>query len=290
MSERRARLVRAAPWIFIVIWASGYVVAEYGLPYAEPLTFLSIRFLLIVAMMLGLAWIARAPWPRGRAAGHIAVAGLGLQAGYLSGVWGAVELGMPAGVIALIVNTQPILTAFAGPLIGERVTGRQWVGLALGFGGVALVVEHNVAADGLSLASIALALMALVSMTAGTLYQKRFCPSFDLRTGQAIQFSASLVILIPLALLIETQEIDGNARFWGAMAWSVLVLTGGGISLLYLMLRHGEATTVTSYLYLVPPITALIAWIVVGTPVTAVALTGMVIAALGVWFVVRPSP
>ena len=284
-----SRLIRFFPAIFIFIWASGYVVAKFGLPYAEPLTFLCLRYSGVVVMMLLLAIFMHAPWPSKKQVLPIAVAGVLMQAGYLGGIWCAVKLGMPAGVAALIANIQPILTAVAGPLIGERVRGKQWFGLALGISGVALVVSNKISAIGLSGASIALAVMALFSMTTGTLYQKRFCPAVDVRTGQVIQFAASLLVTLPFALMLETQTIQYTARFFIAMAWSVLVLSGIGISVLFVMIRHGEATKVTSYMYLVPAVTALMAWLMFGESFTLTAATGMLIALAGVALVVRPS-
>lgn len=275
------------PYLFVFIWASGYVVAKFGLPYAEPLTFLSVRYVLVVLMMLLLARLASAPWPTSpRAFTHIAVAGVLMQAGYLGGVWCAIKLGMPAGVAALIVNTQPILTAIAGRSLGERVVARQWLGLVLGLAGVGLVVADKVTLIGMTGWSIGLAIFALLSMTAGTIYQKRFCPSFDVRTGQVIQFVASLAFTLPLALLLESNRIEWTAQFIGALAWSVLVLSGLGISLLFVMIRHGTATLVTSYLYLVPPVTAIMAWLMFDETFSLAAAVGMAMTVAAVALVV----
>lgn len=283
---RSSPLLRFLPVIFIL--ASGYVVAKYGLPYAEPLTFLCLRYLGVIVFMLALTIGMRAPWPRREAWLPIAIAGILMQAGYLGGVWCAVKLGMPAGVAALIVNTQPILTAILGPMIGERVQGKQWLGLAFGIAGVGLVVANKISVVGLSGISVVLALMALLSMTVGTLYQKKTCPSFDVRTGQVIQFSASLLVTLPFALALETHQISWTPQFFAAMAWSVFVLSGVGISVLFVMIRHGEATKVTSYMYLVPAVTAIMAWLMFGERFTLTAIIGMLIALAGVALVVRP--
>ena len=173
------------PAFFVVLWSTGFIVAKFGLPYAPPLTFLLLRCAGVLLVLLPLLLVWRAPWPHGRVL-HIAVAGLLLQAGYLGGVWSAIKIGMPAGLSALIVGMQPILTAVAAPLIGERVRPRQWLGLLLGLGGVGLVVAAKVDTDGLAPASILYCVFALLSITAGTLYQKRYCPSFDLRAGALI--------------------------------------------------------------------------------------------------------
>lgn len=289
MNSVPSPLLRFLPAIFIFIWSSGYVVAKYGLPYAEPLTFLCLRYLGVILFMGILAVSMRASWPARSAWPQIAVAGILMQAGYLGGVWCAVKLGMPAGLAALIVNTQPILTAVFGPLIGERTQGKQWLGLALGILGVGLVVANKISLAGISFTSVVLALMALLSMTIGTLYQKKTCPSFDVRTGQVIQFLASLIVTLPFALALETQAILFTPQFFAALAWSVFVLSGVGISVLFIMIRHGEATKVTSYMYLVPAVTAAMAWLMFDERFTLVTATGMLIALAGVALVVKPS-
>jgi drug/metabolite transporter (DMT)-like permease len=273
----------------VVIWASGFVVAKYAAPYAEPLSFLVLRYSGVVVLMLVLAVLARAPWPGRRQAAHIAVAGIGIQAGYLGGVWAAVAAGMPAGVAALVVNLQPVLTAVFAGLLGDPLGKRQVTGLLLGFAGVTLVVSNRLTTEGLSPLTLGLTIMALLAITAGTLYQKRFCPEFDLRTGQVVQFTASILVTLPFALAFESFRFDWTPELVGALVWSVLVLTGGGISLLFLMLRRGAAAKVTSYFYLVPGITALMAWLMFGEQLSAVAIIGMAVAVLGVALTTRPS-
>jgi drug/metabolite transporter (DMT)-like permease len=281
--------VRATPFAFVVIWASGFVVAKYAAPYAEPLSFLVVRYAGVIVLMLALAVAAAAPWPRGRAVLHIAVAGIGIQAGYLGGVWAAVAAGMPAGVAALVVNLQPVLTAVFAGLLGERLGRRQVAGLLLGFAGVALVVSNRLTTEGLSPLTLGLTIMALLAITMGTLYQKRFCPQFDLRTGQVVQFVAAILVTLPFALVFESFRFDWTPELAGALAWSVLVLTGGGISLLFLMLRRGAAAQVTSYFYLVPGITALMAFAMFGETLGPVAVGGMVVTVLGVALATRPT-
>jgi drug/metabolite transporter (DMT)-like permease len=286
-ASRTSLAVRATPFAFVVIWASGFVVAKYAAPYAEPLSFLVLRYSAVVVLMLALAVAARAPWPRGRQVLHIAVAGVGIQAGYLGGVWAAVAAGMPAGVAALVVNLQPVLTAAFAGLLGERLGGRQVAGLLLGFAGVALVVSNRLTTEGLSPLTLGLTVMALLAITIGTLYQKRFCPQFDLRTGQVVQFVASVAVTLPFALAFESFRFDWTPQLAGALAWSVLVLTGGGISLLFLMLRRGAAAQVTSYFYLVPGLTALMAFAMFGESLGLVAIGGMVLTVLGVVLATR---
>jgi drug/metabolite transporter (DMT)-like permease len=283
-------LIRFAPALFVFIWASGYVVAKAAAPHAEPLTFLLWRYFGTTVLMLLLALVAGVRIPAGREAVHLAVAGVGMQAVYLGGVWVAISKGMPAGISALIVNLQPVLTAALAFLVHERVSPRQWLGVGLGFGGVVLVVwQKLVLAQAPLLLPTLLCLLALLSMTGGTLYQKRFVPHFDLRAGQAIQALASIAVTLPFALAFESFRIDWNAPVVLAMLWSVLVLTGGGISLIFVMLRHGRATTVTSYMYMVPAVTALMAWAMFGETLSPVALAGMAVSLLGVWLVARRS-
>jgi drug/metabolite transporter (DMT)-like permease len=215
-----------------------------------------------------------------------------VQAGYLAGVWCAIKLGMPAGLSALIVGMQPVLTAFAAPLVGESVKPKQWVGLMFGLCGVGLVVANKISLIGLSWESIALCLFALMSITIGTLYQKRYCASFDLRTGTLIQFAASFVVVLPFAIVFEDltpslESVQWTARFIGALLWSIFALSIGAIFLLFALIRKSAATQVTSLLYLTPPTTAVMAWIMFGEAFSIIAMGGMVLAVIGVALVVR---
>lgn len=283
-------LDRFAPPVFIFIWATGYIVAKLAAPYADPLTFLSWRYVGVVALMLALAFAARAKWPSRREMAHLAVAGIGIQALYLGGVWVSIRQGLPAGTAALIVNLQPVLVAGLAPLIGERVAPRQWLGVALGLAGVVLVIWHKLNLGGGFGVPLLLCLMALLGITAGTLYQKRFVPHFDLRTGQVVQFMASLAVTLPLAWAFEPMRIEWNVQVMLAMAWSILVLTAGGISLMFYMLRHGRVTAVTSTMYLVPSVTSVMAWLLFGETLGAQAIAGMGVTLLGVYLVVAKRP
>lgn len=293
-------LVRAMPWVFVLIWSTGFVVARLGMPHAPPLSFLSIRFAL--SLLCFGVWIslAGAPWPRGRAQWlHMAVAGLLMQAGYLGGVWSAVKAGLGAGTVALIVGMQPILTALWVTMGAARsrsghystagaISHRQWVGLVFGLGGLVLVVWRKLGAGELTPMSVALALLALLSITAATLYQKRYVKPCDVRTASFIQLTAALIAILPLALL-ETESIELNAELVGAMAWSVLGMTLGGSSLLYLLIQRGAATQVSSLMYLVPPCTALMAWWMFDEVFTSTMFAGLALTALGVALVTAPS-
>ncbi|MCD2515543.1 DMT family transporter [Massilia sp. G4R7] len=279
------------PLFFVFLWSTGFIVAKLGLPYAPPLTFLILRCLGALAVLLPLVLLSRAPWPRGRIL-HVAVAGLLLQAGYLGGVWAAIKLGMPAGLTALIVGMQPILTAAGASLIGERVRPRQWLGFVLGLSGVALVVYAKLHLAGLSASGLLLCIFALFSITAGTMYQKRWCPAFDLRTGTVIQFGATVLALLPLAILLEDLDPAFSSVTWSrdfivAWLWSIFALSIGAIFLLFTLIRRSQATEVTSLLYLTPPTTAVMAWLLFGEAFSPLALAGMAVAVLGVAFVVK---
>jgi drug/metabolite transporter (DMT)-like permease len=280
------------PLFFVFLWSTGFIVAKLGLPYAPPLTFLIVRCLGVLAVLLPVVLLWRAPWPPRDQLGHLAVAGLLLQAGYLGGVWAAIKLGMPAGLTALIVGMQPILTAAAAPLIGERVRPLQWLGLLLGLAGVALVVYAKLSLAGLSLPALGLCLFALLSITAGTMYQRRFCPRFDLRSGTVVQFGATVLALVPLAVWLEGLDpafsrITWSVDFIVAWLWSVLALSIGAIFLLFRLIGRSGATEVTSLMYLTPPTTAIMAWLLFGESFSPLALAGMVVAVAGVAFVVR---
>jgi len=287
----RQRFIAAMPLFFVLLWSSGFIVAKFGLPYAPPLTFLVLRFAGVLAVLFPLVLLMRAPWPHGRAL-HVAVAGVLVQAGYLSGVWCAIKLGMPAGVSALIVGLQPILTAFSASFVGESVRGRQWIGLILGLCGVALVVANKITLTGLSWQSIGFAIFALLTMTAGTLYQKRHCPFFDLRTGTLIQFAASLVAVLPFAIVFEhfnpaLDTVQWTSRFVGAWCWSIFALSIGAIFLLFALIRKSAATQVTSLMYLTPPTTAVMAWLMFGESLSIIGIIGMALAVAGVAFVTK---
>ena len=287
------------PAVFVLIWSTGFIVAKFGLPYAPPLTFLVIRYLLSMACFLVWIALARAAWPQGaKQWAHLGVTGIFMHAGYLGGVWVAVKSGMGSGLIALIVGLQPVLTALwvsaaHSPATAKNapgsVTPRQWLGLVLGLAGLLLVVARKFGTGSeVTALTLGCSIFALFSITAGTLYQKRFVQPCDVRTANTIQLLAAFLVTCPLVFL-EQEAIVWNGYFVGAMAWSVLVLTLGGSSLLYLLIQRGAATAVTSLFYLVPPTTALMAWALFGEPVTVVTVAGTALTALGVSLVVRPA-
>jgi drug/metabolite transporter (DMT)-like permease len=276
--------LRAMPVVFVLIWSTGFVVARFGMPHAPPMTFLAWRFLFSIACLLVWAWLARASWPQGRAQwGHLAVAGILMHAGYLGGVWAAVRLGIGAGTVALIVGLQPLLTALWVGARGSEpaVLPRQWAGLLLGLAGLVLVVWPKLGIGEVTGPNLALALFALASITAGTLYQKRFVRPCDVRTAGAVQLTAALAVSVPFAAA-ESAPMVLHPELIGAMAWSVLVLTLGGSSLLYLLIQRGAATRVSSLMYLVPPCTAVLAWMLFDEPLGASVLAGFALTAAGV--------
>src|SRR5215208_336898 len=286
--SRQRALVRAMPAIFVVIWSTGFIVARYGMPHAPPMKFLALRYFLSVACFLAwalVAGVALLPRERGQLK-HLAVTGVLMHAGYLGGVWAAVKLGMGAGLAALLVGLQPVLTAIWVSSRGGMVSARQWAGLALGCGGLALVVWQKLGVGEISGLNFLLALGALVSITAGTIYQKRFVAACDVRTASLVQLCAAFAVTLPIALL-EPESVRWNGQLAGAMAWSVLALTLGGSSLLYLLIHRGAATAVTSLMFLVPPCTALMAWLLFGEAITLLTIAGIALAALGVSLVVR---
>jgi drug/metabolite transporter (DMT)-like permease len=281
--------LRAMPWVFVVVWSTGFIVARYGMPNSPPFTFLLWRYVFSVLCFVLWAKLARVPWPQGRAQwGHLAVTGVLMHAGYLGGVWAAVKVGMGAGLTALIVGLQPVITAIWLSARGGHVSRRQWQGLALGFVGLAMVVSRKLE-GGIEVTpwSLAMITMALISITTGTLYQKRFVQPCDVRTANAVQLMAAYVVTLPLAML-ETEPALWNAEMTWAMVWAVLVLTLGGSSLFYMLIQRGAAAAVTSLLYLVPPTTAVMAWFLFDEPITLVTLAGIVVTAMGVSLVVRP--
>lgn len=277
------------PGVFVLIWSTGFVVARYGMPHAPPMTFLVWRYALsVAAFALWIRW-SGARWPRGRDQWlHLAVVGLLLHGGYLGGVWAAVKGGMSAGTAALIVGLQPLLTALwlSGTGHAHRATSRQWTGLALGLAGLVLVVWRKLDLGEANGHTVGLAVLALLSITSGTLWQKRFVRASDVRTANTVQLLAALAASLPFALA-ESESFRWNLQSGAAMAWSVLALTLGGSSLLVLLIQRGAATQVTSLMYLVPPATAVLAWILFSEVLTLTVLAGMAFTAVGVWMVVR---
>ncbi len=281
---RRTPLIAAAPGLFVLLWSTGFIGAKLGLPYAEPFTFLALRYALVSCVLFMVLLVAGSSWPRSAAdVLHTVVAGLLLHGVYLGGVFSSIHLGLEAGVSALIVGIQPLLTAaLAAPFLNERVNRIQVAGLLLGLGGVVLVVWQKLHLGTGTSWSIGLSVLALFGITLGTLYQKRYCGGVSLVSGNLIQFSATGITMGLLAFAFESRNVVWSAEFVFALGWLVLVLSLGAISLLYILIRNGAAARVASLFYLVPPVTALVAWQLFDERLSMLALAGMVIAVAGV--------
>jgi drug/metabolite transporter (DMT)-like permease len=280
---------RAAPALFVLIWSTGFIVARFGMPHAPPFGFLAWRFALSILAFLVWIRLAGAAWPASRRQwAHLALVGVLMQAGYLGGVWAAVKAGMSAGMAALIVGLQPLLTAVWLARSGAQASAsaRQWLGLLLGLLGVVLVVWHKLQVREASVPTLLLAVVALLSITTGSLYQKRWVRPGDARVAMAIQMAAALLVMLPLAAT-ETEALRWNAELIAAMAWSVLALSLGASSLLVLLIQRGAATRVASLMYLVPPCTAVLAWLLFGESLTLGVIAGMLVCAFGVALVIR---
>lgn len=270
--------------LFVLIWATGFIVAGIVAPRADPFTFLTARHGLSVVVFVVLSIAARAAWPRDPKAWRDAlVAGMLLHGFYIGGVFWAVSHGLGAGMTALVTGLHPLLTAaLAIPLLHERLVARQWAGIAVGVVGIALIVAPKLGSvDGVPLAALAVALAATLSLTLGTIWQKRSKPEMDLRVNAAIQFVGALVVTAPVAVLTEVGRFDRDPALWGALAWAVLVLSVGGISILLVLLKRGAASKVAPLLYLSPPVAAVMALVLFGEPLTAIQVTGMVLAVAG---------
>jgi drug/metabolite transporter (DMT)-like permease len=278
-------MAHLVPLVFVVLWSTGFIGSKAGLPYIEPLTFLVVRFAIVTPLFVVWSLASWAPWPRGRQALHVAVVGALLHGVYLGGVFVSISWGLPAGVSALIVGLQPLLTAGFIRMLGERVSARQWLGLGLGFVGVGAVLWEKLGFDGIPLAAIWPSVAGLFGITFGTLYQQRFCGKVHLATGGVVQYAAATLVLIPAMLAFETRVIDWTPQLVGALAWLILVLSMGAISLLMLLARRGAAAQTASLFYLVPPTTALMAWGLFGEVLGFLALAGMALTAFGVYLV-----
>ena len=281
--------LRWAPALFVFLWSTGFIGSRLGAPFAEPLTFLSWRYAAAVTLLLAAAIATRAAWPASPpAAAHTAVAGLLVQGAYLSGVFCSVARGMPLATVSLIVGLQPILTALAaGPLLGEQLSRRQWLGIALGFGGVVLVVSAKWTGASADPVAYAWLVFALAGITGGTLYQKRFCGAVPMLAGGVIQYAAAGAVTFAAAWATETMAVRWTPQFAFALGWLVLVLSFGAIGLLFTMIRHGEASRVASLFFLTPPVTAIMAFLLFGEELPVAALAGLAVSAAGVALVTR---
>ena len=286
--KRQLPVETLAPAVFVMLWSTGFLGAKFGLPYAEPATFLSVRFFIVVAILAVMVMMLRLPLPTGRQWWHLSVSGCLVHGFYLGGVFSAIHLGVNAGVSAMIVGIQPLFTAvLVGPWLGERVTPRQWLGFILGLLGVFLVILENFSLAQQDMLALALCFIGLVGISVGTVYQKRYCENMDLISGSMVQFLAAGTLLGIFAFGLETREIHWTAEFIFAMGWLVLVLSIGAISLLMWLIQRGAASRVASLFYLVPPLVALESWWLFGETLHHLAVIGMICCAVGVWLVLQ---
>ncbi len=275
--------VAAAPVVFVLLWSTGFIGARFGLPYIEPMTFLAVRMVFVVMLMLAIALIARARWPNLAGVGHSLVTGSLVHGAYLGGVFVAISQGVPAGISALIPGLQPILTStIANRFMGERVTRLQWLGLALGLGGVMMVLhDHRIVAAGSALGWTA-SFVSLFGITLGTLYQKRFGGGIDWRAGNTIQYIGAATLFAIGSFGFETRVIHWTGELVFAIAWLVIVLSVLAVALMYWLIRRSAATSFASLFYLVPAVTALLAYFLFGEKLDALSIAGIVVCAVGV--------
>ena len=287
----QSAFVGATPGLFVVLWSTGFIGMKLGAPFAEPFTFMGLRMLLVLSILLVIIAITRAPWPRSAPEfGHIAVAGLLVHATYLCGVLFAIQMQLPLGFVALIAGLQPVLTAvFASLFLHEKLNARQWLGMVLGLVGVVMVVMSKFSPGTFNWPALGAAAIGLLGITFGTLYQKRFCANMDLRTGGVIQYSATCLLLWMLAFATETRAVEWTGQFVFALFWLAIVLSIGAIGLLYLLIRRGAASKVASLFFLTPAVTAVMAFALFDESLHLLAIAGLLMTAAGVALVTRST-
>ncbi len=283
--------VAVVPWVFVLLWSTGFIGARLVVGEADPLAVLTVRFALACACALLIVLVTRSRFMGWRMAGHVAVVGLLLHGVYLGGVFWSVADGMPTGVSALIVGLQPVVTAcLVGALLGERVARLQWIGFGAGLVGIALVLWERLTIGGIGLPAVALSFVALAGITAGTMYQRRFCTGMPIWPAAVVQYAAATTLVGIGSLAIEDSHIAWTPKVIGGLAWMVLVLSIGAVSLLMLVIRRSSAAQTASLLYLTPPLAALEAYLVFGEELHVLAIAGLAVAALGVFLVLRGDP
>jgi len=277
------------PLLFVTLYGSGFVGAKLGLPHAPPLTFLVIRFLIAASVVALIALAMRTPWPRSpRQIAHILIAGTLTVGTFSAGIFVAIDQGISPALTALIIALQPILVAIgARGMLGDRLSGRQWAGLGLGLCGVAFVVGHSLDITGSHGIAVAFAVLGLVGLTLGTLYQKRFCAEMNVFSGGALQSLAAALACLPFALMLEDRPVAWTTDFVIALGYMSLGVSVGALSLLYILIRHGDVTRVASMFYFVPVVAALVSAPLFGTPIETAVVLGSLVTALGVILVHR---
>ena len=285
---QREAVVALAPVIFVVLWSTGFIGARYGLPYAEPMTFLTVRMGLVVMALMVIGWVSSAPRLTRTQMGHSAVTGLLVHGVYLGGVFVAIFQGVPVGISALIPGLQPLLMATIANLwLGEQVRPVQWLGLAIGLAGVMLVLHDRTMLGSGTLLGWTASVASLLGITVGTMYQKRFGGGIDWRSGNLVQYLAAGALFALAAVAFETRAVHWTGEFILAMTWLVLVLSIGTVTLMYWLIRRSAAAKFASLFYLVPSVTALMAYALFGETLDAISITGMAVCALAVFLVNR---
>ncbi len=293
MSRRHSSLLATAPAVFVVLWATGFVVARLSAGHVEPLSFLAFRFPIAGLCLAAIAWLRRTEWPRGNNILHAGLAGALLHAGYLGPIYWAVANGMPGGVSALIVGLQPLITAFlAAPLLGDFINRKHWLGLAVGITGVALVLSPKFSSQsfgGISPVTVAACVFGTLSVALGTIYQKKFASGLPLLTSMVWQYFGASLVVIAAAALFESFGFDGSFEAWFALGWAVLVLSLAAIVLLMMLIREGNVSRVSSLIFLVPAVSALMTFVLFHETLTWVQVTGMAVCAAAVLIVSRSA-
>lgn len=280
------------PVLFVLLWSTGFIGAKYALPYIEPFYLLFIRMLLTLAVFTLLALIYRSRWPTLRQGGHQAVTGFLVHACYLGGVFAAIKWQMPAGIAAIVVGLQPLLTSLIGwQWLGERLRTVQWAGLVMGLVGVVVILlnGHNSEITVFRPEAVVSIIIALFAISFGTLYQKRFGGKVDLLTGSIWQYLSTAVAMALLAFLFEERQVEWNMTLLLSLGWLVFGLSVSAILLLMFMIREGEAARVASYFYLVPPVTSLEAWVLLGEGLSLIQVVAIGVTVAGVYLVLRPA-
>ena len=294
--HHHALALRLAPVLFVLLWSTGWVVARASAGHADPLTFLCLRFVLAGLVLAVIAFVAKVTWPKGRSALHAIISGIFTHAIYLGGVWWAIAHGLPSVVSGLLAAIQPIATALLAPaLLGERINAKQWCGIILGFAGVTLVLEpklFHVSLDQLeaNLALIGINALAMIGVTIGSFYQKRFIPSGDLRSVSVLQYIGALVFLLPLAYSLEPMHIDWSLTLVGVMAWSVLAISLGAVGLWLFLIREGEVSRAAAFIYLIPLTVAVEAYLLFDERLDQIQAIGMGLTVLGVALTTLRAP
>lgn len=290
MTADKSMLIRAMPFLFILSWASGFPITRLGLEFTGPFTLLWVRSLLVLSVVVPYALIVRVPWPHWKEIAHIALVGITLQCLYLGSMFSALDGDVSQGVAALIAGMQPLLTAaVVGITLGERVSRRQWIGFTLGFVGLFIVLSERMGIGAGTVTGFVFAGLTPIFITVASLYQKKFCADSDLRIVMIVQQAAAGICNFCIAMAIESGEIAWSAEVIFVWIWLVFVLTIGATNLLYLMLRHGEASRVSSLFYLTPPTAVFLGWVTYGETFGLIAIGGFALSVAGVFLVTRSS-